>query len=441
MLFDPASVVSDGMERSVLDALIETAVDCMKVMHPDGTLCHMNSHGQHAMELDSLDGVGQPWSSLWPPAGAQQVEAALRAAADGRSSRFQAFCPTAKGTARWWDVAVSPVHDASGAVSRVVAVSRDVTAVAEVERAAARSRERLGAVLRAAGMGEIELDLRTGHCARSAAVDEMFGVPPGSVDGGLGPLLARIHPADRARVEAELDRSETLGEAWSSEFRIVLPDRGLRWLAGSAQVEPGADGPPGRLLGILRDITERKAGDERLRESEHWRNLALEASGIGMWDYDVRSQAVTWTAECYAIHGVEPGEFDGTATVFAAPCIRPTAIASGQRCWARCRTRSCIPASSASCGRMGRCAGQQSRPRALRRRGPTDPHGRHHHRHHGGEAAGGGAGDAGRGAHRRAAPDQPSPGGRDGAARGPPGRAGAEPEAGSARPAHLRHRA
>jgi PAS domain S-box-containing protein len=316
MLFDPASVVSDGMERSVLDALIETAVDCMKVMHPDGTLCHMNSHGQHAMELDSLDGVGQPWSSLWPPAGAQQVEAALRAAADGRSSRFQAFCPTAKGTARWWDVAVSPVHDASGAVSRVVAVSRDVTAVAEVERAAARSRERLGAVLRAAGMGEIELDLRTGHCARSAAVDEMFGVPPGSVDGGLGPLLARIHPADRARVEAELDRSETLGEAWSSEFRIVLPDRGLRWLAGSAQVEPGADGPPGRLLGILRDITERKAGDERLRESEHWRNLALEASGIGMWDYDVRSQAVTWTAECYAIHGVEPGEFDGTATVF-----------------------------------------------------------------------------------------------------------------------------
>ena len=47
--------------------------------------------------------------------------------------RFQGFCPTAKGTPKWWDVIVSAVHDAAGQPIRFVSVSRDITEQKQAE--------------------------------------------------------------------------------------------------------------------------------------------------------------------------------------------------------------------------------------------------------------------------------------------------------------------
>ena len=56
------------------------------------------------------------------------------AAAEGRPTRFEAFCPTAKGSPRWWDVSVSPVLGANGQPERILSISRDVSERAERER-------------------------------------------------------------------------------------------------------------------------------------------------------------------------------------------------------------------------------------------------------------------------------------------------------------------
>jgi PAS domain-containing protein len=56
------------------------------------------------------------------------------------------------------------------------------------------------------------------------------------------------------------------------------------------------------------DITARKQAEERLLINEHRLRLAMEAAGTGMWEWDVTSNAVAWSPECYAIHGVREGE-------------------------------------------------------------------------------------------------------------------------------------
>jgi PAS domain-containing protein len=50
--------------------------------------------------------------------------------------------------------------------------------------------------------------------------------------------------------------------------------------------------------------------------SEERLSLALEASGMGIWMWDALTDAVTWTRECYAIHGLREGEFAGTPAAF-----------------------------------------------------------------------------------------------------------------------------
>ncbi len=42
----------------------------------------------------------------------------------------------------------------------------------------------------------------------------------------------------------------------------------------------------------------------------------MEAAATGMWDWNLSTDAVTWSQECYAIHGMKEGEFDGTAAAF-----------------------------------------------------------------------------------------------------------------------------
>ncbi len=110
--------------RSVLDA----NTDCLKVVELDGRVSFMNANGLCQMEFGELCEVeGQDWAALWPESGRSQVQAAVAAAREGRASRFEALCPTAKGKPRCWEVSVSPVRGTDGEVARMVAVSRDVT--------------------------------------------------------------------------------------------------------------------------------------------------------------------------------------------------------------------------------------------------------------------------------------------------------------------------
>jgi len=73
----------------------------------------------------------------------------------------------------------------------------------------------------------------------------------------------------------------------------------------------------GHLLevqGVGRDITLLKQAEEALRRSEERLNLALNASKMGVWEWDLVSDTVYWSPQCYAIHGNQ--EFDNTPAAF-----------------------------------------------------------------------------------------------------------------------------
>lgn len=117
-----------------LASVLDVSTDCVKVVELDGSLSYMNPNGLCAMELDSFAAIdGQCWSGLWPAETASLVEQAVAQARLGHKSRFEGFCPTAKGTGKWWDVAVAPMIDAEGKVVRIVSLSRDITERREKE--------------------------------------------------------------------------------------------------------------------------------------------------------------------------------------------------------------------------------------------------------------------------------------------------------------------
>jgi len=59
-------------------------------------------------------------------------------------------------------------------------------------------------------------------------------------------------------------------------------------------------------VSVVRDITERKRVDEALRQKSEELTLAQRVAGLGSWQWDARTDTVTWSEELYRLHGLDP---------------------------------------------------------------------------------------------------------------------------------------
>ena len=123
-------LLDQSADRSVdaLMAILDQSQDCIKLIGQDGRLEFMNPNGRKAMAIDDFDDVaGRNWQDLWPEESRAQIEKAVEAARRGEKTRFEGFCPTARGEARWWDVSVGPIRDRGDRITHILATSRDIT--------------------------------------------------------------------------------------------------------------------------------------------------------------------------------------------------------------------------------------------------------------------------------------------------------------------------
>ena len=103
------SSASDAVRLSFHDlrGLVDASPDCIKLVALDGAVIYINDNGQRALEIDDFEEVaGRNWLSLWPEHAQELVLKAMASAINGHTKRFEALCPTAKGTRKWWDVSV-----------------------------------------------------------------------------------------------------------------------------------------------------------------------------------------------------------------------------------------------------------------------------------------------------------------------------------------------
>ena len=69
---------------------------------------------------------------------------------------------------------------------------------------------------------------------------------------------------------------------------------------------------------ICRNRTEARSAQAALQSAEERQRRAVEAGGVGLWEWDIQKNKVTWSDYIYHLHGLQPGTFDGTVEAFAA---------------------------------------------------------------------------------------------------------------------------
>jgi Nif-specific regulatory protein len=108
--------------------LIETSQDCIKVLDLEGHLLTMNAGGMRVLEIcDFTPLCNSLWFDFWQEQDRLAAEAAVKSALQNQTGRFTGYCATMNGKPMWWDVIVSPIHDDTGKIICLLAVSREIT--------------------------------------------------------------------------------------------------------------------------------------------------------------------------------------------------------------------------------------------------------------------------------------------------------------------------
>jgi PAS domain S-box-containing protein len=228
-----------------------------------------------------------------------------------RQHRYRA----ADGRWIWLEGNPHIVRDAEGRATEIVNVFRDVTERRELQERAERMARLSALAEEVVGIGYWRVDLATGEANWSPHVATIYGLDPAS-EPRLDQFLAAVHPDDRPAQHARLKLAREEGIGWKlAVTRIVLPDGGLRYLEGHGYCERDAAGQVIALFGAVIDITAKvmaeisRAEDEaRYRAMSERVLLATEAGQIGVWEWNVATNAVTWDDRMHALYGLPAGE-------------------------------------------------------------------------------------------------------------------------------------
>ena len=172
------------------------------------------------------------------------------------------------------------------------------------------------AALNGAHLGTWYWDTESGKVNWSRGAQALFGLDPKQPLARQVDYIELIPEEDRAQVRELFQR--VLSGTRSNEplrHRIRWPDGSLHWLEISGRPQVGDDGRT-RVLGVIRDITEQRAQEQALRDSQERLDLALDSANLGTWDWHIPSGMLYGSGRASSLHGLPAEPYHGDFAAF-----------------------------------------------------------------------------------------------------------------------------
>jgi PAS domain S-box-containing protein len=207
----------------------------------------------------------------------------------------------ADGAVRGYFVAVNDVHELTESRLKLATVLRQHEALLHTMHV-----HSIVSVTDGAGL---ILDVNDSFCRISGySRDELKGQTHGILRSGL----------HGAPFWDKMWRTLLAGIPWRGEICNRARDGSLHWADSVIAPLIGADGRIEKFIAIRTDITASKRLEAQLRDSNERFKIASDSAGIGVWEYDVSTNRLTWNDWMYRIYGLSPDSQDEPYSLWVA---------------------------------------------------------------------------------------------------------------------------
>jgi PAS domain S-box-containing protein len=239
---------------------------------------------------------------------------------------FPVICATTLGIGHFGDGAMPTMERVQGAQATVTMVTVFALVLsalfaerrrseAELKRSEAelkQSNDRLQLALDCAELGTWSLHLNTGRFKNDVRDRRIHGHGQEGHAKTLAEMRSQVHPDDLSRLDAAFgELGHAGGRSCRTEYRLAPrtdEERAgrERWVAMEGTVVRRANGYPEQLLGVTRDITQRKHAEDALHQREFELSEAQRLAHIGSWYWDADADVLLASDEMLRIFGFDP---------------------------------------------------------------------------------------------------------------------------------------
>ena len=177
----------------------------------------------------------------------------------------------------------------------------------QAEKALKLSNERYAYVNKVTNDAIYDWDILIDHIEWGEAFSRVFGYPTGEKEFSLKRWEALIHREDIQPVSESLyialkDSNVT---RWSAEYRLLKSDGDYAFVIDKGYILRNEKGTATRMIGALRDVTQRMEHELKIKEHLDRYNAVSKATSDVIWDYNLLTGAVIWNDGINEVFGYD----------------------------------------------------------------------------------------------------------------------------------------
>lgn len=301
-----STAVPSGQAEALLGAPLEVILDRISdgVYMFDGEwkFIYVNAVGERLAGLPREELLGRCLWELFPALVGTKFETESRRAVDEQQPvTFEYYYPP---FARWYQNRVYATPHG------MLVFTSDISNRVQLDEQVRRGEERYRHLFEVTNDGILivddegrYIDVNSSYCRFLKTTRERL----------IGAHFSEFIPPDRLQEAASAFSDLRSGRPTPVEFPLMASDGSiveLEWNSYSHYL-------PNLSFCICRNLTDARRAQSKLQAAEERQRRAIEAGKVGLWEWDIAKNRVTWSDYIYDLHGLEPGTFAGTVEAFA----------------------------------------------------------------------------------------------------------------------------
>lgn len=242
------------------------------------TILFTGGAGYDTVDFGADEIIGKPLKEALSPQTYQFIEEQLPKILNGEIVTHEIFVRN-----RFFFNTYKPVYNKSGTIYGFVVVVQDITESKKAVLATQRKNDLFAIGEELAKIGSWECNVLTMEISFSSNALKLFGLDPTQVTMAFDEVIQVVHPEDKIRMQTQFQEMVNNTTADLIEYRIIHPNGDVRIVQSSGKIYEDENGMVIRIIGVTKDITERKESELELLESkELLKNIAESIPGLVM---------------------------------------------------------------------------------------------------------------------------------------------------------------